>query len=168
MCYVVEINFIGQWHLLLDFNWSFNGPIMWPVWLQAPGNRTGQIGQFWSYNSKISYKYGLLRTNQIHIKHFLIDTIKEGNRLVDVSVERELIVSTAQTLCSMDGKNCPQNSRATGWTIEQHHLVCTRYAPCFSKILRPPYRTHWSLVRISENGVGKATCTKIIVALPFE
>ena len=126
MCYVVKVNFIGQWHLLLDFHWLFNGPIMWPVRLQAPGNWTGQIGQFWSYNSKISYKYGLLRTNQIHIKHFLIDTIKEGNRLVDVSFERELIVPTAQTLCSMDGKNRPQNSRATGWTIEQHQLVCTR------------------------------------------
>ena len=142
LCELVKINFIGQWHLLLDFHWFFNGPIMWPVRLQAPGNWTGQIGQFWSYNSKISYKYGLLRTNQIHIKHFLIDTIKEGNRLADVSFEGELIVSTAQTLCSMDSKNRPQNSRATGWTIEQHQLVCTRYAPCFSKNLRPPYRTH--------------------------
>ena len=33
MCYVVK------------FHWFFNCPI-WPVWLQAPGNQTGQIEQF--------------------------------------------------------------------------------------------------------------------------
>ena len=38
-------NFNGLWHLLLGFHWFYNCPI-WPVRLQAPGNRTGQIGQF--------------------------------------------------------------------------------------------------------------------------
>ena len=35
------------------------------VRLHAPGNRTRQIGQFRVIVAKLSYKYGLLRTNQI-------------------------------------------------------------------------------------------------------
>ena len=64
--------------------------------------------------AKFSYKYGLLRTSQIHIKPLVTDTIKDGNRLVDVSVDREIIESTALTLRSTDSKNRPQNSRETG------------------------------------------------------
>ena len=35
------------------------------VRLQASGNWTGQVGQFWSYIAKLSYNYGLLRSNHI-------------------------------------------------------------------------------------------------------
>ena len=48
--------------MLLDFHWFFNC-LIWPVQLQASGNCTGPIGQFWSYIAKLSYKYSLLRTN---------------------------------------------------------------------------------------------------------
>ena len=61
MCHVVKFYWL-KWHLLLDFHWFFNCRICF-IWLQAPGNRTGQ--SFGVTIAKLSYKYGLLRTNQI-------------------------------------------------------------------------------------------------------
>lgn len=62
---VTKKKYTGQWHLLLDFPWQFKW-LVWSVRLQVLGNRIGQIGHFWSCNSKIiGNKCELFRTNHV-------------------------------------------------------------------------------------------------------